>query len=99
MNNITNDFIAKCTYDNVRDSLCPVFTIQQILNEAEPNPKEQAQMLLKGGVIQIGIDWDCNYDLSNPCSLKYIFNRFDLPFNESSAASGFNFRFKNIYLN
>ena len=47
----------------------------------------------KGGVIEIGIQWDCNYDVvSTACRPKYSFKRFDLRFKDSSSASGFNFR-------
>jgi len=53
-------------------------------------------IILKGGVVQIIIDWSCNYDiLSNKqCQPQYSFRRFDLPFNDigSVVSSGFNFR-------
>jgi hypothetical protein len=62
------------------------------LEEAESNPSERAEMLVKGGVFNIAITWDCNYDLSDTCLPKYSFSRYDLPFNDTSAASGFNFR-------
>ena len=92
--NVTDDFISKCAYDVKRDPYCPTFTIEQIINQAETDPIERLEMLKKGGVILIGIDWECNYDFSkNPCVLSYQFDRYDLKFSESKATSGFNFRF------
>ena len=91
--NVTDDFISKCAYNLIRDTYCPTFTIDQIINVAEPDPSERAQMLKKGGVILVGIDWQCNYDFTNACDLTYQFTRFDLKFSESKATSGFNFRF------
>ncbi len=90
---ITNDYISKCAYQKVRDPLCPVFLIKEILEKSEPDEIERKTMLQKGAVIQIQIDWNCNYDLYwKKCIPTYSFSRFDLPFNMSSAASGFNFR-------
>ena len=48
----------------------------------------------KGGVIQIEIQWNCDLDRRiDRCKPVYDFERFDLRFSVSSAASGFNFRF------
>ena len=47
-------------------------------------------------MIQIGIQWSCNFDFWNywkDCFPTYKFTRFDMPFSKSSAASGYNFRF------
>lgn len=39
------------------------------------------------------INWSCDYDFFSPeCLPKYTFNRFDVPYKEKSAGSGFNFR-------
>ena len=35
-NNVTDDFVSKCAYDTKRDPYCPTFTIEQIINQAEP---------------------------------------------------------------
>ena len=70
--------------------MCPVFQLKYIINQAEPSPKEQYEMLLKGGVILIEINWDCNLDVTDICIPKYSFRRFDSK--DSSAATGFNFR-------
>lgn len=74
----------------------PVFTVDQILRAAESNETEIQLMLTKGGVVQIMIDWYCNYDIfwDKQCVPSYSFRRFDLPFSDISSAvsSGFNFR-------
>ena len=93
LSNISNNYISTCTYSQQRDPFCPVFLVDTILQEAEPNAAEREQMLEKGGVVQVEISWNCNYDRSEPCLPKYSFSRFDLPFAQASAASGFNFRF------
>lgn len=55
-------------------------------------------MLLKGGVIEININWDCNYDFyAKKCIPQYTFNRMDVKFKKASSSSGFNFRFSNKY--
>jgi anthranilate synthase component 1 len=64
----------------------------KLAEELLADPKERAEMLEKGGVLKVGITWNCNYDLSESCLPKYSFSRFDLPFTVASAASGFNFR-------
>ena len=47
LENITNEYIAKCTYEPTRDPFCPVFTIKEILREAESDPEERQKMLEK----------------------------------------------------
>jgi hypothetical protein len=95
---ITNAYISSCKYHEKNDPYCPVFSVDRVLRAAEADPKERLKMLIKGGVIEIGISWNCNYDLYNTkCLPKYTFNRFDLPFKRTSTASGFNFRFANKY--
>jgi hypothetical protein len=97
--NITNEYIAQCIYDSIKDPYCPVFQIGDILSKAESDANERIQMLRKGGVIQIEITWNCDYDYySSKCQPKYSFYRFDLPFKQSQTASGFNFRFADKYL-
>ena len=52
-------------------------------------------MLIKGGVILIDINWDCDLDFNDSCFPEYQFRRFDTK--ETNTASGFNFRFANKY--
>ena len=47
----------------------------------------------KGGVIQIIIEWNCDYDFGKECLPKYSFRRFDIPFKQTATSSGFNFRY------
>ena len=47
MKGITNDYISSCKYDKNNDTKCPVFLVDYILKEAEPDDAEQLQMLLK----------------------------------------------------
>jgi hypothetical protein len=47
MKGITNDYISSCKYNKNNDTICPVFLVDYILNEAEPDPVEQFQMLQK----------------------------------------------------
>lgn len=63
------------------------------MNKAEPDKNEKFQMLIKGGVIQIHIEWNCNLDTTKECLPKYSFSRFDIPFKQTTTSSGFNFRY------
>jgi hypothetical protein len=90
---MTNSYISSCTYDKFTDPLCPVFTLRTVLEEAEPDGFEREQMLLKGDVVQIEVIWNCNLDYRGECHPKYSFSRFEMPFKNSTAATGFNFRY------
>jgi hypothetical protein len=90
---MNNSYIASCSYDREKDPYCPVFKLGTILEEAEANGTERAIMLKRGSVLNIDISWNCNYDIGDVCFPKYTFSRYDLPFNQESAAAGFNFRF------
>ena len=73
-----------------KDSLCPIFQVKYIISQAETNLKDQYEMLMKGGVILIEINWDCDLDFADVCIPKYTFKRFDST--NSNTATGFNFR-------
>ena len=47
MKGITNEYISTCKYDQNNDTKCPVFLVDYILKEAEPDPGEQREMLQK----------------------------------------------------
>ena len=48
---------------------------------------------IKGGVIGIQIEWDCDLDRApSECYPHYYFNRLDNRFSENSLSSGYNFR-------
>lgn len=98
LENITNEYIASCTYEPIRDPFCPVFTIEEIMKLAESDPEERDKMFQSGGLIRIRIDWNCNYDyFSHACLPRYKFDRFDVPYKDNSSASGYNFRFADKY--
>jgi hypothetical protein len=44
---ITNEYISTCKFDKYNDTKCPVFLVDYILKEAEPDPDEQLKMLLR----------------------------------------------------
>lgn len=93
-NNVTSHFIQTCASSPNRSPYCPVFSIEQILIEAEPDSHERTIMLEKGGIIVIRIKWDCDFDLfAKECLPSYSFTRYDYKSSFSSTVSGFNFRF------
>ena len=94
---MTNQVLSKCIYHPTNDPFCPIFLVENILNEAEPNEKERETMMMKGGVILVSINWQCNFDTDRLCFPKFKFSRFDLQFSKASAASGFNFRFAKYF--
>lgn len=48
---------------------------------------------IKGGVIGIQIEWDCDLDKApSECNPRYSFSRLDNKFSENSISSGYNFR-------
>ena len=44
---MTSKFIQTCAYKQIRDPNCSVFSIDQILKEAEPDEKEREIMLIR----------------------------------------------------
>ncbi|VFV39588.1 p2x purinoceptor 5-like [Lynx pardinus] len=53
---------------------------------------------IKGGVIGIQIEWDCDLDKApSECNPRYSFSRLDNKFSENSISSGYNFRFAKYY--
>ena len=49
---------------------------------------------IKGGVIGIQIEWDCDLDKApSECYPRYYFNRLDNRFSGNSISSGYNFRY------
>ncbi|CAN8016786.1 unnamed protein product, partial [Ixodes persulcatus] len=70
-------YLKYCRYNPDSDPLCPVFRLGDIVEEAEVNFEEVA---VKGGVIQLLINWDCNLDFdAKYCIPKYSFTRLDNP--------------------
>jgi hypothetical protein len=44
---MTNNYIQNCIYNESTDCLCPVFSIDQIIQKAESNPRERENILVK----------------------------------------------------
>ncbi|NXH10957.1 P2RX7 protein, partial [Bucco capensis] len=73
--NIPPIFNTSCTYNKKTSPLCPIFRLGDILQEAKENFSEMA---VKGGIIAIEINWDCNLDSwFYDCNPKYGFRRLD----------------------
>ena len=70
-----------------------MFRIQDIVDKVEKNEVDQLELIKKGAIIEIKINWNCNYDiLRESCEPTYDFDRFDFASKESKSISGFNFK-------
>ncbi len=96
--------MANSKYHPKKDPNRPIFEVGEILRNYEKDETEIDLMLrklnfsivlTKGGIIEISLTWMCNYDFlfGNPCKPIVKFYRFDIPFKDKSASSGFNFRY------
>lgn len=47
LSNITNAYISSCKHNITTDPYCPVIQVKELLEKAEQNPTERAQMLIK----------------------------------------------------
>ena len=54
---MTNTYIQNCIYNESTDSLCPVFSIDQILKQAESNHEERENILLKVNIYRFYISY------------------------------------------
>uniref|UniRef100_A0A8C0ICL0 P2X purinoceptor n=1 Tax=Bubo bubo TaxID=30461 RepID=A0A8C0ICL0_BUBBB len=73
--NIPQHLNTSCTYNKITSPLCPIFRLGDILQEAKENFSEMA---VKGGIIAIEINWDCNLDRwFYDCHPEYGFRRLD----------------------
>lgn len=94
------DNLKPCVFHPKDQKDCPIFTINHIINEAEDDPSERAQMGRYGGVIRMKIDWDCNLDRHlRYCKPAYSFARLDVPFRERPFSVGYNFRYASQWKN
>lgn len=87
-------YLKRCTYDEDTDPFCPVFRLESIIDLAGQN---YSAIALTGGVISIGINWDCDldHDFLTHCRPVYKFRRLDNPM--AKIAPGYNFRHANYY--
>ncbi|KAM9259888.1 LOW QUALITY PROTEIN: P2X purinoceptor 7-like [Cariama cristata] len=89
--NIPPDLNTSCIYNKITSPLCPIFYLGDILQEAKENFSVVA---VKGGVIAIEINWDCNLNSwFYNCSPMYSFHRLD----DKKIKPGFRFRSKMLY--
>uniref|UniRef100_A0A8C3J5U3 Purinergic receptor P2X 7 n=1 Tax=Calidris pygmaea TaxID=425635 RepID=A0A8C3J5U3_9CHAR len=89
--NIPQDFNNSCTYNKTTSPLCPIFRLGDIVQEAN---QKFSEMAVKGGIIAIRINWDCNLDSwFYDCSPKYSFNRLD----DKETMPGLHFRYARYY--
>jgi P2X purinoceptor 4 len=86
--------INKCRFHPVKDRLCPIFRVGNLLEIVEPDDDERSKMLIYGGVVRIKIDWMCNLDSGEEkCQPKYSFGRLDSRQRDEQFSFGFNFRY------
>ncbi|EOA95842.1 P2X purinoceptor 1, partial [Anas platyrhynchos] len=90
---VTKDYLKKCTYHKVTDSLCPVFGLGYVVKESGQN---FTVLAVKGGVVGITIDWNCDLDWPvRHCKPVYQFH--GLYNDDSNVSPGFNFRYAKYY--
>ncbi|XP_010748921.3 P2X purinoceptor 7 isoform X1 [Larimichthys crocea] len=87
--NMNDAYLRSCHRGN--DSLCPIFRLGDIVQEAG---EKFSEMAVEGGVIGIQIKWDCNLDrLMQRCLPKYSFRRLDEKESNKTLYPGLNFRY------
>ncbi|XP_070204685.1 P2X purinoceptor 4-like [Littorina saxatilis] len=86
--------LETCMFDpgHPRNKHCPVFKINTIVEETGHS---FSSMVSEGGVIEIIIDWDCNFDCSDECLPTYSFHRLDRL--ENAPSRGFHLRYADHY--
>ncbi|XP_029413318.1 P2X purinoceptor 5 isoform X2 [Nannospalax galili] len=90
----TNKTYLKTCHFSPKNLYCPIFRLGTIISWAGTNFQDIA---LKGGVIGIYIEWDCDLDkAASNCNPRYYFNRLDNK-HSKSLSSGYNFRFARYY--
>lgn len=86
-------FLKTCHFSST-NLYCPIFRLGSIVRWAGADFQDIA---LKGGVIGIHIEWDCDLDkAASHCNPHYYFNRLDNKHTQS-ISSGYNFRFARYY--
>ena len=90
------EYLQRCHYHPANDPYCPIFRIGDIvaLSDHQQNKDKKAfeRISVKGGVVSIGIKWDCNLDYSlDDCKPEYKFKRLDYT-KTNNISQGYNFR-------
>lgn len=82
-------YLRSCHRGN--DSLCPIFRLGDIVQEAG---EKFSDLAVEGGVIGIQIKWDCNLDrFMQRCLPRYSFRRLDEKESNKTLYPGLNFRY------
>ncbi|XP_014678562.1 PREDICTED: P2X purinoceptor 4-like [Priapulus caudatus] len=95
LNTMDSEFLHKCRYDpnNATAKLCPVFELGVLASSAG---QDYAKMAIKGGVMEIVITWDCNFDRDvHECISAIQLLPSRRPNDE--LAKGYNFRYAHYY--
>ncbi|XP_075417292.1 P2X purinoceptor 5 isoform X4 [Tenrec ecaudatus] len=94
LNTQNTSFLKTCKFD-LSNLYCPIFQLGSIVHWAGSSFQEMA---LKGGVIGIQIEWNCDLDkAASECNPHYSFSRLDSKNAKQSVSSGYNFRFAKYY--
>lgn len=93
--------LDKCRYDREKAPLCPVFTLEYMVNEALKKlskPSTYKEVISRGAVIAIRIFWDCDLDRNvKDCRPDYKFDRLDLG-SDGVTPQGYNYRYAHRYV-
>lgn len=94
MEDANKTYLQSCHYNKASDPFCPVFRIGDIVTSAGEN---FTQLAVRGGVVVISIEWNCNldWDFLEFCKPDYSFRRADDP--NTNIAPGWNFRYSNAF--
>ena len=89
MEEANETYLQSCRYHPEKDPYCPVFRIGDIVEFSGEN---FTHLSVLGGVIVVGIEWNCNldWDFLQYCKPRYTFRRADDP--HTKIAPGWNFR-------
>ncbi|KAK2898707.1 hypothetical protein Q8A67_010125 [Cirrhinus molitorella] len=97
LRHINSTYLKTCTFNRVTDPHCPIFRLGDMVTEAG---EDFSVMALKGGIIGIFIDWNCDLDFPERfCVPKYSFSRLDNKNPANNVAPGYNFRFSKYFKN
>ncbi|XP_064425012.1 P2X purinoceptor 5 [Latimeria chalumnae] len=88
-------YLKSCQFNTEENLYCPIFRLGDIVSLAGSNFQEMA---VKGGVIGIKIEWNCDLDKRpSYCKPEYSYTRLDKRNKEDTLTSGYNFRFASYY--
>ncbi|XP_055983368.1 P2X purinoceptor 5 isoform X3 [Sorex fumeus] len=87
-------FLRTCRF-NPANPYCPIFRLGSLVSWTGNDFNELA---VKGGVIRIEIQWDCDLDKGpSKCKPQYYFSRLDKVTSENTISSGYSFRYARYY--